>query len=314
MSTPQPIGAILKVLHPGLCTLVVDHGRPHCRSLGVPVGGAADRGALAVGNALVGNEPDAAALEVALAGPTLVADAVLACVLYGAPFDLSSDRQPLAVGKTFTLQPGETLRIGGTARDVRAYFCVRGGFQTPVVLNSRSSLEPLRAGAELPCLSGTIQSHFILLEAARTAPAVLRALDGAQASWFRAEDFYSATFTVTPASNRMGLRLNGPPLPAPPDEMVSEPVCPGTVQVTREGQCIVLGVDGQTIGGYPKIAHVISTDLDTLGQLRPGERVVFRRTRLAEAERLYREKQARLRDWLKRLRAAEMIADMPREP
>ena len=68
----------------------------------------------------------------------------------------------------------------------------------------------------------------------------------------------------------MGLRLNGPLLPAPPGEMLSEPVCPGTVQVTREGQCIVLGVDGQTIGGYPKIAHVIDADLDLLGQLRPA--------------------------------------------
>jgi 5-oxoprolinase (ATP-hydrolysing) subunit C len=305
MSTPQPIGAVLKVLHPGLCTLVVDHGRPHCRSLGVPVGGAADRAALAVGNALVGNKPDAAALEVALAGPTLVADAELACVLYGAPFDLSSDRQPLSPGKTFTLQPGEILRIGGTAHDVRAYFCVRGGFQTPILLDSRSSLAPLRAGAELPCLSGTIRPHFILLEPARTAPAVVRVLSGAQAGWFPAEDFYTATFTVTPASNRMGLRLNGIPLPVPQREMVSEPVCPGTVQVTREGQCIVLGVDGQTIGGYPKIAHVIDADLDLLGQLRPGECVVFRRTTLAEAERLYREKQARLREWLKRLRAAD---------
>jgi antagonist of KipI len=269
------------------------------------VGGAADRAAFAVGNALVGNEPDAAAMEIALVGPTLVADAELACVLYGAPFDLSSDRRPLNAGKTFTLQPGEVLHIGGTARDVRAYFCIRGGLRTPIVLDSRSSFEPLRAGAELPCLSGTIHPHFIPLEPTRTMPAVLRVLDGAQAGWFRAENFYAAAFTVTPASNRMGLRLNGPPLPAPAGEMLSEPVCPGTVQVTREGQCIVLGVDGQTIGGYPKIAHVIDAGLDLLGQLRPGERVVFRRTTLAEAERLYREKRARLREGLKRLRAAD---------
>jgi 5-oxoprolinase (ATP-hydrolysing) subunit C len=314
MSTSQPTDAILKVLHPGLCTLVVDHGRPHGRSRGVPLGGAADRATLAVGNALVGNEPDAAALEVALAGPTLVADVALACVLYGAPFDLSSDRRPLSTGKTFTLQPNEVLRIGGTASDVRAYLCVHGGFRTPILLDSRSSLAPLRAGAELPCLSGTIHPHFISLEADRTTPAALRVLDGAQAGWFRAEDFYAALFTVTPASNRMGLRLNGPPLPTPPGDIVSEPVCPGTVQVTREGQCIVLGVDGQTIGGYPKIAHVIDADLDLLGQLRPGERVVFRRTTLAEAEQLYRDKRARMREWLKRLRAAEMIADETREP
>jgi antagonist of KipI len=278
------------------------------------LGGAADRAALAIGNTLVGNEPDAAALEIALAGPTLVADAELACVLYGAPFDLSSDRRPLSAGKTFTLQPGEVLRIGGTARGVRAYFCVRGGLRMPMVLDSRSSLQPLRAGAKLPCLSGTIHPRFIHFEKKRTAPEVLRVLEGAQAGLFRAEDFYSATFTVTPASNRMGLRLNGPPLPAPVGEMLSEPVCPGTVQVTREGQCIVLGVDGQTIGGYPKIAHVIDADLDLLGQLRPGECVVFRWTTLTEAEKFYSEKQACLWEWLKRLRAAEMIAERPQEP
>ena len=115
MNTRQPTGATLKLLHPGLCTLVVDRGRPHYRSLGVPVGGAADRTALALGNALVGNPPDAAALEVALAGPTLVADAELACVLFGAPFDMASDRRPLTAGKTFTLHAGEVLHIGGTA-------------------------------------------------------------------------------------------------------------------------------------------------------------------------------------------------------
>src|SRR5579884_3120651 len=118
----------LKVLAPGLHTLVVDFGRPRTRSLGVPVGGAADRFSLALGNALVGNPPDAAALEISLAGPTLQADGELACVVYGAPFEVVTDRRSLTVGKTFTLQPGEELRIGRTAEHVRAYLCVQGGF------------------------------------------------------------------------------------------------------------------------------------------------------------------------------------------
>jgi biotin-dependent carboxylase-like uncharacterized protein len=307
MSALQETDAVLEVLHPGLCTLVVDQGRPRSRSLGVPMGGAADRSALAIGNALVGNEPDAAALEVSLAGPTLVGDAELACVLYGASFDLSSDRQVLVAGKTFTLQPGETFRIGGTARGARAYFCIRGGLRTPIILDSRSSFEPLRAGAKLPCLSGRLPAHFVQIEAERPTPVVLRVIEGAQANCFPADDFYSAVFTVTPASNRMGLRLKGKPLPAPTGEMLSEPVCPGTVQVARDGQCIVLGVDGQTIGGYPKIAHVVDADLDLLGQLRPGERLVFRRTTLAEAESSYHEKQTQLREWVKRLRAADAL-------
>src|SRR5262249_48785677 len=93
----------LHVVEPGLYTMVVDRGRQGSRSLGVPVGGAADQAALAVGNALVGNPPDAAALEIGLAGPTLTAACELACVVHGAPFTLTSDRQPLTAGKTFTL-------------------------------------------------------------------------------------------------------------------------------------------------------------------------------------------------------------------
>ena len=144
MSAIKATNAILEVLHAGLCTLVVDGGRPHHRSLGIPLGGAADRTALAVGNALVGNEPDAAALEVALAGPTLVADAELACVLSAPRSTFPATAALSGAGKTFTLQPGEVLRIGGTARDARAYFCIRGGLRTPMILDSRSSLQPLR--------------------------------------------------------------------------------------------------------------------------------------------------------------------------
>jgi antagonist of KipI len=307
VSAPVPAAATLTVLRPGLCTLVVDQGRPHSRCLGVPVGGAADRFALAIGNGLVGNPPDAAALEISLAGPTLRGDADLACVVHGSPFILTSDRQSLESGKTFTLHAGEELQVGGTSRGMRAYFCVRGGLQTPIVLGSRSSFEPLAAGAELPCLSGRIHARRLHLpedEAEETT--LLRVLEGPQADWFSAGEFYDApAFTVAPASNRMGLRLQGRPLTLPGRELVSEPVCPGSVQVTHDGQCIVLGVDGQTIGGYPKVAQVIAADLDYLGQLRPGDPVAFVRVGLAEAERLYRERQAELRGWLGRLRTAE---------
>ena len=107
----------------------------------------------------------------------------------------------------------------------------------------------------------------------------------------------------------MGLRLTGEPLPPPGRELVSEPVCPGTVQVTRDGQCIILGVDGQTIGGYPKIAQVASYQLDVLGQLRPGNRITFAPMTLEEAEEKYREWAGSLREMTKRLRAAEMVVD-----
>jgi antagonist of KipI len=282
----------------------------------VPVGGAADRTALALGNGLVGNPPDAAGLEITLTGPTLRAECSLACAVFGAPFALVSQRQRLVVGKSFTLAPDEELHIGGASSGARAYLCVAGGLHEPVVLDSRSALRPLEAGDVLHCQPGNIHGRSVRPRFSwrRTREAlagpetpghrVLLALAGAQADWFPAGAWEPGTFTVSPASNRMGLRLQGAPLPVPDRELLSEPVCPGTVQVTRDGQCIILGVDSQTIGGYPKLAQVISADLDDLGQLRPGERVRFVRVRLEEAEALYRQQQADLHEWTTRLRTS----------
>jgi len=135
-------------------------------------------------------------------------------------------------------------------------------------------------------------------------PGEIACLAGLQADWFDEQDFYRQEFSIAPASNRMGLRLQGEPLKLPDRELVSEPVAPGAVQVTSNGQCIVLAVDGQTIGGYPKIAHVIQADLDRLGQLRPDDRVRFVRVTPDEALALYRQQEALLRHWVLRFRAA----------
>ncbi|HEX5269260.1 MAG TPA: hypothetical protein VFW33_02170, partial [Gemmataceae bacterium] len=220
----------------------------------------------------------------------------------------------------FTLAPGEVLRVGGTPRGLRAYLCVGGGLQTRAVLGSRSSLEPLRAGAELPCRTGAIHGRSLrlppkddplweYLAGVAQPPLRMRAVSGAQADWFLPEQFFGGPrFTVSAASDRMGLRLAGEPLRVPPRELVSEPVCPGAVQVTRDGQCVVLGADGQTIGGYPKVGQVIAADLDLLGQVRPGDRVWFDRVEVGEAEGLYRRRRAALGEWLVRLREGEMFA------
>jgi antagonist of KipI len=293
----------LRVLHPGLASRIVDAGRPHTRALGVPVGGAADPLSLALGNALVGNEPTAAALEIALVGPRLRAEVELAGVVYGAPFDLASSHQALQTGKTFTLQEGEELYIASTGVGMRAYLCIRGGLQTPLVLGSRSGLDMIRAGDALPCAAGRIHARFLREAGPVLGDAyVLRVLTGPQADWFDTAEFYAQEFTVAPASNRMGLRLQGRPLGVPARELVSEPVAPGAVQVTRDGQCIVLGVDGQTIGGYPKVAHVIRADLHLLGQLRPGNRLRFMVVTLEEAIALSRSAEAQRHAWLLRLR------------
>jgi antagonist of KipI len=306
----QPKAAIahLTILNPGLFSLLVDFGRPHSRSLGVPVGGAADQTAMSIGNALLGNPPDTVALEISLAGPTLRTDAEVAAVVYGAPFALTSNRQALATGKTFTLEAGEELRIGGTAESVRAYFCVQGGFHAPRILDSYSALAPLQTGAVLTCVSSRMGTHFLIEDfIGAENPHLLRVVPGRQADWFEPDTFYRQDYSVRPESNRMGLRLEGQALKPSLRELLSEPVCPGSVQVTSNGQCIVLGRDGQTIGGYPKIAQVICADLDKLAQLRPGTVIRFERVEHQVAEQLFRQRTQELQNWVTRLRTAAMV-------
>ena len=151
----------LLVREPGLQSLLVDLGRERSRALGVPVGGAADRAALALGNALVGNEPHAVAVEAAFAGPTLEALHPTACVIFGAPFQSTVNGNAVAAGVTFTLEPGDVLRVGGTLTGARAYLCVAGGFDAPEVLGSRSALEPLRPGDALACASSRTEARSL---------------------------------------------------------------------------------------------------------------------------------------------------------
>lgn len=283
----------------------------------MPIGGAADRAALALGNALVGNEPNAVAIEVTLAGPTVEALQPTACVVFGAPFQSTINNRPINPGTTFTLEPGDVLHVGGTRTGVRGYLCVAGGFDVPALLGSRSSLKPLRAGDELSCRASRIEARSLPWQAGdvrapsephlggRTLPAHLRVLDGPQWDWFTDDAFFAQAYEVSAASNRMGVRFKGNPVSRRPGELVSEAVAPGAVQMTNDGLPVVLGVDGQTIGGYPKIAHVIRADLDLLAQLRPGERVRFSRVTPEQAEEAARKRVEFLTSWLARLRIAE---------
>ncbi|MFM8273493.1 MAG: biotin-dependent carboxyltransferase family protein, partial [Gemmata sp.] len=205
------------------------------------------------------------------------------------------------------LEAGDVLQVGGTPTGARGYLCVAGGFDAPEVLGSRSALEPARAGDTIACAPSRTEPRglgFCVGSPRRPAPA-LRVLPGPQRDWFTDDLFVTQEYVVTPASNRMGLRLTGAPLARRPGELVSEAVAPGAVQVANDGLPIVLGADGQTIGGYPKVAHVIRADLDRLAQLRPGDRVRFVPVTHDEAAAAARERAAFLREWVTRLRIAE---------
>jgi 5-oxoprolinase (ATP-hydrolysing) subunit C len=224
--------------------------------------------------------------------------------VFGAPFRLDRDGELLAPGYTFTLTKGQTLHIGGAPHGCRAYVCVPGGFRVRRVLESCTAFAPVQAGDVLECEPSRLPGRGLEDPPVAYAPGPpLRCLSGPQADWFD-DAFYSHTYHVTPASDRMGVRLDGPALALPRRELVSEPVAPGAVQVTNDGRPIVLGVDGQTVGGYPKVAHVISADLDALGQLRPGDEVRFQRVTEEEAEGAAARRREVLHRWLRRIAVA----------
>lgn len=305
----------LLVIHPGLNTTVQDRGRVGYREFGVPVGGAFDRASLDLANALVGNDPDAAALELTLVGGTYRAEAHLAIALAGAPLSASirsaegADRS-LDIPQSIALRAGDDLVIGGSATGARAYLAVRGGFLTPLILGSRSSETRLGAGTVLPARPGSItpSRRPVAWPWAVLPPGEpIRVVDGPDAgrSPVDARVLESAEFRVSGQSNRMGLRLDGPTLDAPtPSDRASAPVAPGAVQVAG-GRPIVLGVAGGTMGGYLHLAHVIAADLDRLAQLGPGDPVRFRRVELDEARQLDHARRAALCRWLVRIRTRD---------
>src|SRR4051812_42783828 len=196
----------LRLIQPGVLALLVDSGRTRWRSLGVPLGGAADRASLALGNALVGNPPESLSLEFTLAGPTIEAIDSAACVVFGAPFATTVNDKPIEPATTFTLEPGEVLRIGGTSTGVRGYLCVAGGFDGPESLGSRSSLDALSAGEVLVCSASRCEPRglgFANLDLASRS--TLHALDGPQRGWFD-DQFFEQICDVSATSNRMGIR------------------------------------------------------------------------------------------------------------
>jgi len=297
----------LRVLSAGLSTTVQDLGRPGYMSSGVPAGGAADTLSLRAGNLILNNPPDAAALEITLAGDVIEFTAPATIAFAGADTPeaaIESDQSRRVVSRwtPTPVGPGERLCIGSVARGARAYLCIAGGVRTAPVLGSRSTHaasglghpgRPLVHGDELPLDDSPLVPEADPLPAAIVASIEthlarrrLRVLPAAHLSRFSviAEDqlFFNA-FTIADRSDRTGVRVDGPRVPSPPGLDVSEPALPGAIQVPPAGRPIILGPDGPTIGGYPMPFAVISADLPALAQLAPRDTVRFERTTLAGA-------------------------------
>jgi antagonist of KipI len=276
------------VARAGLLSSVQDLGRFGYAHLGVSASGAADALALRAGNLLVGNAENAPAIEMTLSGGAFEFEGETVAALTGADFDADA---PLWT--PFTVPAGGVVRCGAARSGARCYLCVRGGVEAPPVLGSASThlftglggLEgrALRRGDVL-----RVGDRAVRRPRARGTPppapfdGVLRATPGPQAEWF-GDEFYAIEWEVKPESDRMGIRLRGEPLAGGGGAMLTEGVTLGAVQVPAGGEPIVLFVEHQTTGGYPKIANVISADFTRLGQLRPRDRVRFTRSTFDQA-------------------------------
>jgi biotin-dependent carboxylase-like uncharacterized protein len=269
----------IEVLSAGLLTTVQDRGRPGWAHLGVPPSGAADPRAFALGNRIVGNDLGAAALEATLSGPHLRFRAAALVALTGAETDASVE-----MNRAFEIGPGEVLEVGGCRNGARVYISVRGGIDVEPVLGSRSTdllsgLGPslLRKGDVLP-IGPEPASRPESVEPPPPLPAepVLRLLLGPRDDWFHPSGLAAGPWRVSPSSNRVGIRLEGPRLERVRDEEpLSEGVVTGALQVPPSGEPILLLNDHPTTGGYPVIGVVHADDLPLAGQLRPGQRLSF---------------------------------------
>lgn len=303
---------VMQAHAPGLFTTVQDLGREGYGPVGVPAAGAADPVALRLGNRLAGNQDGAAALEMTLMGGTFFFPDGAAAALAGSDFGAALDGEPVSVWRSFEIRPGQTLRLGPTRSGARCYLCVQGGFEVTPFLGSASThtlsglggLEgrPLRQGDVLRIgeTSEPFRRRMLAPHAtAGLAPRkLLRLSAGPQAACFSETaraGFYAGMYRISEQSNRMGLRLDGPPVAVPPIQMITEGAPLGAVQVPPGGRPIILFVDQQTAGGYLKIANVIAADLPSVGQLRPRDEVRFAEVSLDTAVRLWREQDTLLR-------------------
>jgi biotin-dependent carboxylase-like uncharacterized protein len=284
-------GRALEVLAPGPLSTVQDLGRPGWAALGVGRSGAADRGALRLANRLVGNPEDTAAVEVTFGGLAVRASADLVVAVTGAAAPLRVGGHPRPTHAAVLLAAGQEAVLAAPAAGLRSYLAVRGGLALEPVLGSRSTdvlagLGPpsLRAGDRLPVGPPPAAPVPVVDVGAVTAPSgddvVLRAVPGPRADWFAdaALDVLGATRWVASAdSDRVGVRLDGGRLErSRTEELPSEGMVAGALQVPPSGQPVLLLADAPTTGGYPVVAVVVAADVDRAAQLRPGQGVRIR--------------------------------------
>jgi allophanate hydrolase len=311
---------MLDIVQPGIGTTVQDRGRAGHRHHGLPLSGWLDGSLAQAANALLDQPLEHAVLELrgmgtvlrVSSGPVRVA---LAGRISAQWIRHEGTRSTLPAWESATLREGDLLHLGG-ADSGCAYLAVEGGLQMPASFGSRASYwraglpgvlgRSFVPGDQLPCggTSLTDPREWRSRSSWDNRSGPIRVMLGPQDDHFTAQalqTFFANDWQATPAQDRMGLRLQGPVLehssPAAAD-IVSDGVTPGVIQVPANGQPIVLLADGQTVGGYPKIATVISADMPRLAHLRPGTQLRFEAVTPVQALQALQERQRQWQDWL----------------
>jgi antagonist of KipI len=304
-----------EVLSPGIMSTVQDLGRFGCARYGVAASGALDGFAVRVGNLLVGNAENAAVVETTLMGLRIKAVRDVVVAVTGGDLQARKDSEPLAVWRSHWVREGETLSFSGPTSGFRSYLAVAGGIQVATVMGSRSTNLASGFGGfqGRPLRKGDIFVVEPVKDALRfsgrvftpewvpgySSPWRLRVVWGPQDDHFSEEGrqtFVTAAFTVSPDSDRTGIRLNGPVvsrMPGLEESIISEGILSGAIQIPGDGQPII--ILGETAsGGYRKIATVISADLPLLGQIMPGDEVAFEAVSMDEAIQALREMEGKI--------------------
>ncbi len=298
----------VKVIIPGALTTVQDAGRYGYQSSGIQTSGVMDHKAYEEANALVGNTGGEAVLEATLFGGMMEVTADTVAAVTGADMEPKVNNVPCGMNRPVLLRAGDTLSLDMAKSGCRSYIAFAGGVDVPVVLGSRSTNMKCRMGGYKgrPLQAGdAFETGLWGEEAAEryeevrdrsfpaeayTSPIEVRVIEGPQAEYFTEkgkETFYSARYTISDQSDRMGYRLEGEAIESVDGtDIISDGIAFGAVQVPASGRPIVLLADRQTTGGYAKIATVCSFDIPRLVQGKPGDTVCFRRISLEEAQRI----------------------------
>jgi antagonist of KipI len=299
----------IRVKNPGMFSTIQDLGRYGYSHLGISIVGAADRLSLRIANLLVGNRENTPALEMTLLGATLEFEERRTVALVGADCGATLASTPVPLGQAVEVAAGGILKCGGMKTGARSYLAVQGGFDVPAVMGSAATDvrgqfggfegRRLKPGDVLRVGSGRN------LRSRRLKPGVLDAVSrhdlirvtrGAQQEWFGPEAFevlFSCAYSISDQSDRTGLRLKGEVLrPREQSQLLTDGIPLGAMQVPQDGQPIILFVDQQTTGGYPKIANVIMADMHHVGQLRPHEQVRFQEVSVPDAITLLKQQES----------------------